>query len=67
MKKKLSALFAFVLVVSIFSFPSQEVDAQPILTLQCCDSNNVVRCRLDNWTPLGNPCFCYQQGWGHAC
>jgi hypothetical protein len=38
-----------------------------LFSKQCCDGDNVVRCILINWTPLGDPCYCYGQGWGYAC
>ena len=40
---------------------------QTIYSRKCCDAYNNVRCYLDNWTPVGDPCFCYYQGWGHSC
>ena len=65
--KKLFAIALMAFTATVFMFPSSKVDAQPTHSLQCCDGNNVIRCRLGNWTPLGNPCFCPNQGWGHAC
>jgi len=40
---------------------------QVIYTRKCCDGGGNVRCILENWTPVNNPCFCYGQGWGYAC
>lgn len=40
---------------------------QVIYTRKCCDGAGNVRCILENWTPVNNPCFCYGQGWGYAC
>lgn len=67
--KKIIALLLSIFVVTLLlcGSHSSEAEAQPIMTLQCCDADNIVRCRLVNWTPLGNPCFCSGQGWGHAC
>ncbi|CAB4196871.1 hypothetical protein UFOVP1290_391 [uncultured Caudovirales phage] len=40
---------------------------QVLMSRKCCDDYNRVRCILGNWTPVGDPCFCYYQGWGHTC
>lgn len=51
-----------------FDEPSAPIDLQAVpVTRQCCDSAGVIRCVLVNWTPLGNSCYCYGQGWGWAC
>lgn len=42
-------------------------DQYVTLTKSCCDGNGNVRCFLINWTPVGNDCYCYGQGWGFAC
>lgn len=41
--------------------------AQVIYSINCCDGNAIIRCKLINWTPVGNACFCNGQGWGYAC
>lgn len=40
---------------------------QVLFSRKCCDGDGVVRCILVNWTPVGDPCFCYNQGWGYTC
>jgi hypothetical protein len=43
------------------------VPEQVIYSRKCCDNSATVRCILVDWTPVGNPCFCYGQGWGYTC
>lgn len=66
MKKLIGALMALAIGVAVIA-PSAPAEAQVIIyTTACCDGGNYVRCAI-NPTPVGNPCFCYGQGWGHAC
>lgn len=67
MKKLFAILFvAFVGVATIV--PEHNAEAQQVpLTVKCCDGYGYVRCQLVNWTPVGNSCFCPNQGWGVAC
>jgi hypothetical protein len=68
MKKLVGLALAFVIgFVVVAPAYETEADAQVLLTLKCCDSYGNVRCVLQNWTPVGNNCFCYGQGWGYAC
>lgn len=66
MKKLFSVLLVVVAGIA-FIAPVQTAEAQVIYGLQCCDSNAVIRCKLVNWTPVGNPCFCPGQGYGIVC
>lgn len=66
MKKVFAGLFAVILGIIVIA-PEQKAEAQVVYTRQCCDAGGAVRCLLVNWTPVGNPCFCYGQGWGNAC
>jgi hypothetical protein len=66
MKKFIGALLALSVVAAV-ALPEQKAEAQVVYTLKCCDGGGNVRCVLENWTPVGNPCFCFQQGWGNAC
>jgi len=50
-----------------YEMPPAPEPAQVIYSKKCCDSNAVVRCYLVNWTPVGNSCFCPNQGYGYAC
>jgi hypothetical protein len=68
--KKFFAFMIALFVVFIFTAPMFETptaEAQVVYTRKCCDSSGTVRCILENWTPVTNPCFCYGQGWGYAC
>lgn len=64
MKKLVSVLIAAILAIALA--PTVEAQYRPLSRI-CCDVYDVPRCELENWTPIGNPCFCYGQGWGHAC
>ena len=66
MKKVIGTLLVFVIGIVVLA-PAKPAEAQVTYTLNCCDSSAVIRCTLINWTPVGNPCFCYGQGWGYAC
>jgi hypothetical protein len=64
MKKIITVILA---ALAIFAAaPSTSVEAQPVYVGYCCDGGGFRRCVI-NPTPLGNPCFCYGQGWGYAC
>ena len=65
MKKVFAGVFAVILGIMVIA-PEHKAEAQ-VVTRQCCDANGVVRCMLINWTPVGNSCFCYGQGYGVAC
>jgi len=66
MKKLIGFVLALVIGIIVIA-PVHEAEAQVVYTRKCCDGNNNVRCVLENWTPVGNSCFCYGQGWGYAC
>lgn len=66
MKKFISVLLILVIGVAVIA-PTNDAEAQIIYSRKCCDNGGNVRCILENWTPLGNPCFCYGQGWGYTC
>lgn len=67
MKRKIiGSLLALAALVAVAA-PEQKADAQVVYTRQCCDAGGNVRCILVNWTPVGNDCYCYGQGWGYAC
>ena len=67
MKKFIGVLLALS-VVGAVSLPERKADAQQVVyTRKCCDASGNVRCYTINWTPVGNDCFCYGQGWGYAC
>lgn len=66
MKKVICLLLTIVSLACIMA-PSHEAEAQIVYSRKCCDGNGVVRCILENWTPVGNPCFCYGQGSGWTC
>lgn len=67
MKKKVVGSVLMVLALIAVIAPAQTAEAQYITyTTYCCDSFNVIRCSI-NPTPIGNGCYCYNQGWGHAC
>lgn len=61
------AMFALLAFTLVSIQVPEEADAQPTHSKQCCDGYGIIRCRLINWTPLGNDCFCPGQGWGYAC
>lgn len=65
--KKFIAVIGFVMVAIFVCAPTLESEAQPAMSLRCCDGYGNIRCSLENWTPIGNPCFCYGQGWGYTC
>lgn len=65
--KKVFALLFIAVISTTFFIQAEPAEAQPVLTRKCCDGYGVVRCILENWTPVGNSCVCYQQGWGYAC
>jgi hypothetical protein len=66
MKKFIGVLLALS-VVGAVAMPERKADAQVVYSRKCCDNSATVRCILDDWTPVGNPCFCYGQGWGYTC
>lgn len=66
MKKLIGALMALAIGVAVLA-PAAPAEAQVVYTRNCCDGAGVIRCTLVNWTPVGNQCFCYGQGWGYAC
>lgn len=70
MKKFLSLLIPFTIFTAIgiaILGPSTPAEAQVVYSRNCCDAGGNVRCYLENWTPVGNACFCYNQGWGVTC
>lgn len=66
-KNKLAIVSLAILLISVISSTSDNAEAQVILSRKCCDNNGYVRCILVDWTPVGNPCFCYGQGYGTTC
>jgi hypothetical protein len=66
MKKLFGALLVLAIGVAVVA-PESPAQAQVVYTVKCCDGAGVIRCQLQNWTPVGNACFCYGQGWGYAC
>lgn len=66
MKKLISILVVGMILVGVLA-PSQPAEAQVLMSRKCCDVAGNVRCVLENWTPVGNACFCYGQGWGVTC
>lgn len=66
MKKKIvgSLLFLITLIAVAMPVPAE---AQVTVSRNCCDGNGVIRCTLVNWTPVGNACLCFGQGWGYVC
>lgn len=67
MKKLFAVLFVTFVGFMIFA-PEQSAEAQPVVVSnRCCDAWNNVRCIQVNFTPVGNPCFCNGQGYGHTC
>lgn len=62
---KVASAFVFAGVIACFFVPGS-ADAQVPYVGYCCDALGVRRCVI-NPTPVGNACFCYQQGWGFAC
>jgi hypothetical protein len=66
MKKYICGIFA-ALAIAVVIAPEQKAEAQVVYSNRCCDSWNVIRCVQDNFTPVGYPCYCYGQGYGHTC
>lgn len=66
-----------VLILGLFSITDMSVKAaqapkpekieQVLMSLKCCDGTGTVRCILGAYTPVGNACYCYGQGWGYTC
>jgi hypothetical protein len=51
----------------LIAAPAPEAEAQVVVYgAYCCDAGGIRRCVI-NYTPIGNPCFCYNQGAGWAC
>jgi len=48
---------------------SKEMNQSPNILwgAYCCDFYGNRRCALNDWYPVGNPCFCYGQGNGYVC
>lgn len=66
--KKVISLFLVLGIVVGATMTSKSVEAQPVVVSnRCCDNNGTIRCITSNYTPVGNPCFCYGQGWGTTC
>lgn len=65
MKKVIGILLAAVIGLAVVA--PTNADAQVIYTRKCCDASGAVRCILVNWTPVGDSCFCFGQGYGYAC
>lgn len=66
MKKFIAVLVALAIGVAIVT-PTTPAEAQVVYSRKCCDAGGNVRCILENWTPVGNACLCYGQGWGVTC
>lgn len=64
--KKLIAILLSAAAIGVVSATAAPVEAQVIMVNRCCDNGGYARCNI-NWTPVGNACFCYGQGWGYAC
>lgn len=65
--KKIACVILTIAAIFAVAAPEQKAEAQYITyTPYCCDGFGIVRCNI-NATPVGNPCFCYGQGWGRAC
>lgn len=66
MKKILTLAVVSIAFGVAFLAPIRPVEAQVILGTVCCDSDGNARCVI-NPTPLGYPCWCFNQGKGYTC
>lgn len=73
MKKLIGIASLCALALCLFGNSTQAAPGpKPVVIEQplggyCCDAYNYRRCLLVLATPVGNPCFCEGQGWGHVC
>jgi hypothetical protein len=67
MKKKIIETLISLVTAFAILVPSAPANAQVVYTRKCCDASGSVRCILVDWMPVGNSCYCFQQGYGYAC
>jgi hypothetical protein len=66
MKKIITALLALAIGFAIIA-PTQNAEAQVVVSNRCCDLSGTVRCLMPVMVPIGSGCVCFGQGGGLVC